>query len=82
MKQLIMILSLVLVLGFAFACQQAEQVAEEPAVDIAAEEAAIREAFTAMSAAGPAKDVDILLSYCADDVIRTESMPQGTEEIR
>ena len=44
MKKLLMIIPLVILLCFTFSCQQYyEEVAEEPAVDIAAEEAAIRE---------------------------------------
>jgi len=67
MKKLFMILPLVLVLCFAFACQQAEQVAEEPAVDIAAEMAAIEEAFSSWTKASDEKDVDGLVSYLADE---------------
>ena len=37
MKKLFMILPLVFLLCFAFSCQKAEEVAEEPAVDIAAD---------------------------------------------
>ena len=43
-QKLFMILSLAVVLCFAFSCQQAEEAAEEPAVDIETEEAAV-EAF-------------------------------------
>ena len=43
MKKLYMILPLVFLLCFTFGYQQGEEVAEEPAVDIEAEEAAIRE---------------------------------------
>jgi hypothetical protein len=38
MKKLLMILPLVLVLCFTFSCQKAEEVAEEPAVDVEAED--------------------------------------------
>ena len=65
MKKLFLILPLVFLLCFNFGCQKAE----EPAVDIAAEEAAIREAFTESQKSGPAKDVELLLSFVADDAL-------------
>ncbi len=43
MKKLLLILPLVFLLCIAFGCKQAEEVAEEPVVDIAAEEEAIRD---------------------------------------
>jgi ketosteroid isomerase-like protein len=43
MKKLLMILPLVFLLCFTLSCQKAEEVAEEPAVDVEAEKAAIRE---------------------------------------
>jgi len=42
MKKLFMILPLVLVLCFTFSCQKAEEVAEEPAVDVEADVEAIK----------------------------------------
>ena len=82
MKKLLVILALVFLLCFTFSCQKAEEVTEEPAVDIAAEEAAVREAYLAMSKAGPAKDVDLFLSYCADDIIRAAGILQDKEAMR
>ncbi|MGD9346468.1 MAG: hypothetical protein PVH84_11425, partial [Candidatus Aminicenantes bacterium] len=43
MKKLFMVLPLVLLLCITFSCQQGEEVAEEPAVDVETEKAAIRE---------------------------------------
>jgi ketosteroid isomerase-like protein len=43
MKKLFIVLPLVLLLCLSFGCQNAEEVAEEPAVDIEAEKASIRE---------------------------------------
>ncbi len=42
MKKLFMIIPLVFLLCFAFACQQGEEVAEEPAVDVEAEKATVK----------------------------------------
>jgi ketosteroid isomerase-like protein len=67
MKKLLLIVPLVFLLCFAFSCQKAEEVAEEPVVDVAAEEAAIREALSAWIKASDEKDVDGLVSYLADD---------------
>ena len=43
MKKLFMVLPMVFLLCFTFCCQKAEEVAEEPAADVEAEKAAIRE---------------------------------------
>ena len=40
MKKLFMVLPLVFLLCFTFSCQKAEEVAEEPVVDVEAEKAA------------------------------------------
>jgi ketosteroid isomerase-like protein len=69
MKKLSMILPLAVVLCFAFSCQKTEEVTEKPAVDIASEVEAIREVFAAQGKAGPAKDVDLFVSYMTDDVV-------------
>lgn len=73
MKKLFVVLSLAFVFCFTFSCQQGEEAAEEPAeqliVDIAAEEAAIQEAFIEMSKAGPAKDATLFVSYMTEDVV-------------
>jgi ketosteroid isomerase-like protein len=69
MKKLFMVLPLVFLLCFTFGCQKAEEVAEEPAVDIAAEEAAIREVFETTNKAGLAKDVELFMSCMADDLL-------------
>jgi ketosteroid isomerase-like protein len=69
MKKLFMILPLVFLFCFAYSCQKAEEVAEEPAVDIAAEEAAIREVFEITNKAALTKDVDLFMSCMADDLL-------------
>jgi ketosteroid isomerase-like protein len=68
MKRLITIIPLVILLCFTFSCQQGEEVAEEPAVDIEAEREALGEAFTAWINAAHAKDVDAMLSFITEDV--------------
>jgi ketosteroid isomerase-like protein len=78
MKNLLMILPVVLLLCFAFSCQKAEEVAEEPALDIAAETKALEDAFWAQSKAGPAKDIDLFMSYMADDVLLADSSDKAS----
>jgi len=75
MKKLFMILPLVLVLCFTFGCQKAEEVAEEPAVDIAAETEAVKEVFWTGQKAGAAKDVETLFSTIAEDVMFSGNPP-------
>jgi uncharacterized protein (TIGR02246 family) len=48
MKKLLMILPLVFLLCFNFGCQKAEEVAEEPAVEVEAEKQAVAERFQAL----------------------------------
>ncbi|MGD9347390.1 MAG: hypothetical protein PVH84_16100 [Candidatus Aminicenantes bacterium] len=68
MKKLFMVLPLVILLCFTFGCQQGEEVAEEPVVDIAAETEAMKEVFWAY-ANDLAKDVELSASTLTDDVI-------------
>jgi ketosteroid isomerase-like protein len=69
MKKFLTIIPLVFLLCFTFGCQQGEEVAEEPVVDVEAERAAIQEAFSAWMKANDAKDVDGLVSYFAADAV-------------
>jgi hypothetical protein len=68
MKKLFMVLPLVFILCFVFGCQQAEEVAEEPAVDIAAESEAMKEVFW-VYANGLVKAEEQWASILEDDVI-------------
>jgi ketosteroid isomerase-like protein len=68
MKKLLLILPLVFMLCLAFSCQKAEEVAEEPAVDISAETEAMKEVFW-VYANDLAKDVELSASTLTDDVI-------------
>ena len=78
MKKSLMVISLVIMFCFAFSCQQAEEVAEEPAVDIAAEEAAIREAFGELAKAAKTKDLELMVSTWADDLISFSGDKEAT----
>ncbi len=82
MKKLLMILPLVFLLCFSFSCQQAEEVAEEPAVDIAAEEEALRETCKAWLLDEFKHDLEHSMSYLADDVISVGATMQDKEGMR
>jgi ketosteroid isomerase-like protein len=69
MKKLLIILPLVFLLCLAFGCQQAEEVAEEPEVDIEAVKAELRARSKAAVAAEMAFDWEKAVSFFAPDVI-------------
>ena len=83
MKKLLMVLPLVFLLSFTFACQQGEEVAEEPVVDVEAEKANIQSLFDKYSEAWKAKNIDLfaeIFSHDADMVIfDTETRYDGGE---
>jgi uncharacterized protein (TIGR02246 family) len=70
MKKLLMILPMVFLLCFTYGCQQSEEVAEEPAVDVAADLEAIKKISDEWSAAFNAGDIDKLVSLFTDDAVR------------
>jgi uncharacterized protein (TIGR02246 family) len=70
MKKLFMVLPLVFLLCFTFGCQQGEEVAEEPAVDVEADIEAIRKIPVDFNAAMSTGNVDKLVSLFADDAVR------------
>ena len=74
MKKLFMVLPLVFLLCFTFSCQKAEEVAEEPAVDIEAEVAAIESLMNQVEKAFNEGDLDAYMATIADDAI---VMPPG-----
>ena len=82
MKKLLMIMSLVLVLCFTFGCQKGEEVVEEPAVDIVAEEEALSETCEAWLLDGTKHDLEHNMSYLADDVISVGATMQDKEGMR
>ena len=83
MKKLLMVIPLVFLLSFTFACQQGEEVAEEPVVDVEAEKANIQSLFDKYSEAWKAKNIDLfaeIFSHDADMVIfDTETRYDGGE---
>jgi len=86
MKNPILVVSLVLLLCFAFGCQrQREEVAEKPMVDLAAEKNAISKLTLDWFAAELRRDMDASLSYLAPDaVFQAEGAPAivGTTALR
>jgi len=72
MKKLLMVIPLVFLLCFTFSCQQAEEVAEEPVVDVEAEKANILAVFDQYAEAWKALNIDLfseIFSHDADMVI-------------
>lgn len=69
MKKSLIITALVCLLCFTFSCQQAEEIAEEPVVDVEAEIEAVRNADSAWLKAMQVKDIDQVLSFYWNDVM-------------
>jgi ketosteroid isomerase-like protein len=73
MKKLFVILPMVLVLCFTFGCQKAEEVAEEPVIDIKAEKQILEKELRAMEIAHKAaidsKDIEGILQFYSSDLI-------------
>jgi len=69
MKKLLMILPLVILLCFTFGCQQGEEVAEEPAVDVEADVEAIKSLEDETMKAVNEGDLERYLSLLTDDVV-------------
>jgi len=67
MKKLLMILPLVLLLCFTFGCQKAEEIAEEPAVDVEADIAAIKNLREQYMVSQDAGDAEGCVSHWIDD---------------
>ena len=70
MKNTFMVISFVLLCCFAVGCLQRGEVAEKPLADVEADIQAIKDVFTEWSAAYNAANVDKILSYYADEVVR------------
>jgi ketosteroid isomerase-like protein len=73
MKKLFMLLPLVLLLCFTFSCQKAEEVAEEPVVDVAAEKQNVEEALRNFYDAASTHNFQGIRDLCTDDFIIFES---------
>jgi uncharacterized protein (TIGR02246 family) len=69
MKKQFIIMSLILLLCFAFACQQAEEVVEEPARDVKADVQAIKELLENNASVISASDLDGWLAQFPDDAV-------------
>jgi len=69
MKKLLMILPLVFLLCFTFGCQKAEEVAEEPAVDISAEVEKIKAWFDNEKKAVLEEDVNAEIELYTEDTV-------------
>jgi ketosteroid isomerase-like protein len=69
MKKLFMVLPLVFLLCFTFSCQKAEEVAEEPVVDVEAEKEAVLKADGDWLKSVSDRDIERVLEYYADDMI-------------
>ena len=85
MKKSLLVIPLVILLCFTFGCQKGEEAAEEPAVDLAAEEKAIRKLTTDWFADELRRDMEASLSYLAPDAMfQLEGAPTivGTTAIR
>ncbi len=85
MKKLLMIIPLVFLLCFTFSCQQGEEVAEEPVVDVEVDKEAIKKITDDFNAALNAGDIDKLVSLFTDDAVRippNEPALIGKEAIR
>ena len=68
MKKLFVILPLVLLLCFTFSCQKAEEVAEEPVVDVEAEKANVKAVLNRAVSAYNSLDAESYLeNYCQDN---------------
>jgi len=73
MKKLFMILPLVFLLCLTFGCQKAEEVAEEPAVDIEAEKQNVEEVVRNFYDAASTHNFQGIRDSCTDDFIIFES---------
>jgi uncharacterized protein (TIGR02246 family) len=85
MKKLFMLMPLVFLICFTFGCQQGEEVAEEPVVDVEAEKQAIRDLLAHYVSAITAGDIDAWYALFTEDAVfmppNDETM-EGREEVR
>jgi len=85
MKKLLIVIPLVILLCFTFSCQQGEEVAEEPVVDVEADIEAVKKIGDEFNTAFNAGDTDKLVSIYTDDAVRippNEPALIGKEAIR
>ena len=67
MKKRLMVIPLVFLLCFTFGCQQGEEVAEEPVVDVEAEKANIQTVFVQYAEAWKASNIDLFAGIFSHD---------------
>ena len=85
MKKLLTIIPLVILLCFTFGCQQGEEVAEEPLVDIDADVEAIKDFFDTYTSTIAAGDLDGWVDHFAEDIVAmppNEATMKGKEASR
>jgi uncharacterized protein (TIGR02246 family) len=75
MKKLLMVIPLVFLLCLTFGCQQGEEVAEEPVVDVEVDIAVFKEMLNQYAVAANTGDFDLWISLWADDGVQ---MPPDT----
>jgi len=74
MKKLLLVIPLVILLCFTFSCQQGEDVAEEPVVDVEADVKALKNMLDEWVALYNAGDFERLVSfYYAEDAVEMEA---------
>jgi ketosteroid isomerase-like protein len=73
MKKLLLIIPVVLLLCFIFSCQKAEEVAEEPVVDVEAEKQNVEEVIHNFYDAASTHNYQGIRDLCTDDYILFES---------
>jgi ketosteroid isomerase-like protein len=85
MKKLLVILPLVFLLCFTFSCQKAEEVAEEPVVDVTADVEAIKAWFDTYTSTIAAGNLDNWVDHFAEDIVAmppNEAVIKGKEASR
>ena len=82
MKKLLMVIPLVFLLCFSLSCQQGEEVAEKPAVDVEAEREAVLAVNAEFLEALKAKDIERTMSVFADEVMMIDNFFRDKEGIR
>ena len=85
MKKSLMVIPLVILLCFTFGCQQGEEVAEEPVVDVEADVEVLKKIEEDWGIANNSGDIDKLVSFFTDNAVNippNEPALIGKEAIR
>jgi len=69
MKNSLMIIPLVILLCFAFGCQQGEEVAEEPTVDVEAEREAVMAVFKGLLMVSESGDAEGYMNHLSEEAV-------------